>query len=90
MQAVDLAALTRDAMLVTLKLAGPPLLTALVVGLFISVLQAVTQIHEATLAFVPKLLALGVMLLLAGPFMTGMLLDFSRMMFDRMVVVGGS
>ena len=50
--------LLRDGMLVMLKLGGPPLLVALVVGLLIALLQAVTQINEATLAFVPKVLAL--------------------------------
>ena len=54
----DIANLIRESMLVLLKLAGPLLLVGLVVGLVISVLQAVTQINEATLAFVPKVIAL--------------------------------
>ena len=49
--------------------AGPPLGVALAVGLVVSLLQAVTQINEETLAFVPKVLAIGVALVLSGPFM---------------------
>lgn len=90
MQALDLAALLRDAMVVTLKLAGPPLGVALAVGLLIALLQAVTQINEATLAFVPKLLALGVTILIAGPFMATALADFTRLIFDRVVAAGGT
>ena len=58
MNDADIAVLLRDGMLVMLKLGGPPLLVALAVGLVVSLLQAVTQINEATLAFVPKVLAL--------------------------------
>jgi flagellar biosynthetic protein FliQ len=86
----DLATLLRDAMLVMLKLGGPPLMVALVVGLVISLLQAVTQIHEVTLAFVPKVLAIGVALLLMGPFMLATLSDYAHLLFDRIITIGGS
>ena len=87
---LDLANLLRDAMLVMLKLGGPPLLVALVVGLVISLLQAITQIHEVTLAFVPKVLALGLALLLLGPFMLATLSGYTRLLFDRIITIGGS
>jgi flagellar biosynthetic protein FliQ len=87
---IDLATLLRGAMLVMLKLSGPPLLVALVVGLLISVLQAITQIHEATLAFVPKALAIGIALLLLGPFMLATLSAYTRLLFDRIITIGGS
>jgi flagellar biosynthesis protein FliQ len=87
---MDLANLLRDAMLAMLKLGGPPLLVALVVGLVISLLQAVTQIHEATLAFVPKVLALGLALLLLGPFMLATLSAYTHVLFDRIIAIGGS
>jgi flagellar biosynthetic protein FliQ len=77
-------------MLVMLKLGGPPLMVALGVGLMISLLQAVTQINEATLAFVPKVLAIGVALVLLGPFMLSTLSDYTRILFDRLVAIGGS
>jgi flagellar biosynthetic protein FliQ len=86
----DLATLLRDAMLVMLKLGGPPLMVALVVGLVISLLQAVTQIHEVTLAFVPKVLAIGLALLLMGPFMLATLSGYAHLVFDRIIAIGGS
>jgi len=86
----DLANLLRDAMMVMLKLGGPPLLVALVVGLVVSLLQAITQIHEVTLAFVPKVLALGLALLLLGPFMLATLSGYTRLLFDRIITIGGS
>jgi len=90
MNDMDLAALLRDAMLVMLKLGGPPLLVALVVGLVISLLQAITQIHEVTVAFVPKVLAIGVTLLLMGPFMLATLSSYAHLLFDRIITIGGS
>jgi flagellar biosynthesis protein FliQ len=69
MNDADIAMLLRDGMLVMLKLGGPPLLATLVVGLLVALIQAITQINEATLAFVPKVLALGATLILLGPFM---------------------
>jgi len=87
---LDLANVLREGMLVMLKLSGPPLLVALVVGLLISIIQAITQIHEATLAFVPKALAIGVALLLMGPFMLATLSGYTRMLIDRIIVIGGS
>ncbi len=87
---LDLANLLRDAMLVMLKLGGPPLLVALLVGLVISLLQAITQIHEVTLAFVPKVLAIGLALLLMGPFMLATLSGYAHLLFDRIITIGGS
>ncbi len=77
-------------MLVTMKLGGPVLVTALIVGLLISFIQAVTQINEATLAFLPKVAAIGVTLLLLGPYMVRTLDNFSHQIFDRIVLIGGS
>ena len=84
------AAALRDMLLVTLKLGGPPLLAALAVGLVVSVLQAVTQISEQTLAFVPKVAAVVGALALLGPFMLSTLRAFAQLLFDRLVVIGGS
>jgi flagellar biosynthetic protein FliQ len=86
----DLAMLLREGMLVVLKLGGPPLLVALIVGLVISLLQAITQVHEATLAFVPKVLALGLALMLLGPFMLATLSAYAHLLFDRIVAIGGT
>jgi len=84
----DVAALIRDGMLVTLKIGGPLLAVALVSGLAVALIQAVTQINEATLAFIPKLLVIGVVLALLGPFMLATLSTYTLMLFDRMVAVG--
>ncbi len=80
----------REAMIVMLKLGAPPLLVALGVGLVVSLLQAITQINEATLAFVPKAIALGLVLVLLGPFMLATLTDYTHQLFDRLIAVGGS
>jgi flagellar biosynthetic protein FliQ len=89
MQDGDVGLLLRDALLLILKLGGPPLAVAMLVGLVMSLLQAVTQINEATLAFVPKVLAIGLALLLTGGFMLAQLVDFTRLVFDRLVAAGG-
>ena len=90
MNDADIAMLIRDGMLVILKLAGPPLLVTLSVGLLVALIQAVTQINEATLAFVPKVLALGATLVLLGPFMVATLTGYTHLLLDRLVAVGGS
>jgi flagellar biosynthetic protein FliQ len=90
MNDADIAVLLRDGMLVMLKLGGPPLLMTLVVGLLVALIQAITQINEAALAFVPKVLALGVTLVLLGPFMVATLTSYTHLLLDRLVAVGGS
>ena len=90
MNDTDIGLLLRDGMLVMLKLGGPPLMVALAVGLLIALLQAITQINEATLAFVPKVFAIGVALLLLGPFMLSTLSGYTHTLLDRMVAIGGS
>ena len=80
--------LLREAMLVSLKLAGPPLAVALVIGTVMSLIQAVTQINEQTVAFVPKVIAICGTLILLGSFMMTALADFTRLLLDR--AIGGS
>ena len=89
MQETDVGLMLHTALLLILKLCGPPLAVGMAVGLVVSLLQAVTQIHEATVAFVPKVLAIGVTLTLTGGFMMAQLTDFTRMVFDRIVAAGG-
>lgn len=90
MSDADVAALIHDCMIVTMKLSFPVLGVALVAGLLISFFQAITQINEATLAFLPKIVAIGLALTLLGPFMAETLSSFSHRVFDRIVAVGGS
>ena len=85
----EVGAALRDTMWVVLKLGGPALLCALVIGLIMSFIQAVTQINEATLAFVPKVLVIGGVLAVTGPFMLSTLSTFTQNLFDQMIEVGG-
>jgi flagellar biosynthetic protein FliQ len=68
----------RQAIEVTLMVAAPLLLVALIVGLIVSVFQAATQINEATLSFIPKLLGIFVTLIVAGSWMLSVLTDYLR------------
>jgi flagellar biosynthetic protein FliQ len=69
-------------MVVALKLCLPILVPALVIGFVISLIQSMTQIQEFTLAFVPKLVGVGVALLLSGSWMLQTLVDFTRDLFE--------
>ncbi len=90
MNAMDIGALIHDFMIVTMKLCLPILGVALVVGLLISFVQAITQINEPTLAFLPKIVAIGAALMMLGSFMATTLTSFSHQIFDRIVAIGGS
>ena len=68
----------RDALMLLLMISMPVLGVVLSVGLLVSIFQAVTQVHEATLAFVPKLLAAVAVFAIAGPWMLSTLVDFIR------------
>lgn len=72
----------QEAFVVMLKVGGPILVIALVVGLIVSILQATTQIQEQTLSFVPKLLAILAGLLLMGSFMINTLISFTEHIFQ--------
>jgi flagellar biosynthesis protein FliQ len=74
--------LGQNAMQVTLMISAPLLLAALVTGLVVSIFQAATQINEMTLSFIPKLLVLFATLVLAGPWMLSVMLDYMRQMFQ--------
>lgn len=80
--------IVRQTLWVTMLIAGPTLLAALVVGLLVSLLQALTQIQEMTLTLLPKLLAMAVTLVLAMPFMWAQLRGFTEALFARMIEVG--
>ncbi|MBT9432650.1 flagellar biosynthesis protein FliQ [Candidatus Sodalis endolongispinus] len=73
-----------DAMKVGLAISTPPLLAAMVTGLLVSLLQASTQINEMTLSFIPKILAVIAALVIAGPWMLSLLLDYMRTLFSQL------
>ncbi|MES2070395.1 MAG: flagellar biosynthesis protein FliQ [Pseudomonadota bacterium] len=73
--------LGRQAMEVTLMVSAPLLLVALGIGLIVSIFQAATQINETTLSFIPKLVGIFLTLIIAGPWMLTVLLDYMRQVF---------
>jgi len=66
----------------TLLLSAPLLLTALAVGLLVGVVQAATQINEMTLSFIPKLIAMVLALVVAGPWMLKLMISYTRELFE--------
>jgi flagellar biosynthetic protein FliQ len=72
----------RQALEVTLMMAAPALLSALIVGLIISIFQAATQLNEATLQFVPKLVVMFLVLILVGPWMLQYMMDYIQRLFE--------
>lgn len=79
----------RQAVEVTLLVSAPMLLTALVLGLVISIFQAATQLNESTLQFVPKLVAMLLVLILAGPWMLQYLMDYIQRLFSSIPQIVG-
>jgi flagellar biosynthetic protein FliQ len=82
--------LATQAMSLALKIAGPLLLVALVVGLLISVFQAVTQIQEQSLSLIPKIAAVGVVIVLLGPWMLGQLVTYTTALYSSIPTMVGS
>ena len=79
----------RLAIEMTLLLSAPLLLAALVIGLIISIFQAATQINEQTLSFIPKLVGMFLVLILAGPWMLQMMVDYIRRLFESIPQIIG-
>ena len=85
MTSADALSIAREAIIVALKLGAPAMLLALAVGLAISFVQALTQIQEMTLTFVPKMLVILLSLLLFLPFMLSTLSSFTESLMGRIV-----
>ncbi len=88
MTAAEAIEISRQAIIVLLKIGVPIMLIALIVGLSVSLLQALTQIQEMTLAFVPKIIVIFASLLLFLPFMMSPLTGFTRHVMDKIVSLG--
>jgi flagellar biosynthesis protein FliQ len=88
MNVAEVGTVMQRALTTTLLVGGPIVLVSMVVGLAISVIQAATQINEATLTFVPKLIVVALLLLMLGPAMVGQLTDFTRYIFETAAGVG--
>ncbi|MCY1547418.1 flagellar biosynthetic protein FliQ [compost metagenome] len=83
MTAETVMTMTYQAMKIVLAMAGPLLLVTLIVGLVISIFQAATQINEQTLSFIPKLLAMCGVLVLLGPWLIGVMVDYIRQLIGQ-------
>lgn len=81
----NITSILQDALLIVTKISAPILIISVLVGVFISILQAATQIHEQTLTFVPKLILIAITLLVAGPWMLTTLVDFTNEVFTLML-----
>jgi len=90
MSSVDVGEVLQQAILAGAKVAAPLLIAMLAVGLIVSLLQAVTQINEATLGFVAKVAALVITMSMFGSFMLDQLSTLTLRLFDRLVAIGGS
>ncbi len=88
MNATDVLEVSRQAVIVMLKVGAPVLGMALLVGLVVSLFQALTQIQEMTLSFVPKILVIFVSLLVLMPFMLTTMTAFGQSLMDRIVALG--
>lgn len=75
--------LGQQAIELTLLLSAPLLISALAIGLVVSIFQAATQINEQTLSFIPKLVGIFVVLVIAGPWMVTMMVDFIRRLYGN-------
>ena len=73
--------LGRQALELTIMVAAPPLLSALIIGLIVSIFQAATQINEMTLSFIPKLIGMFGVLVISGPWMVNMLVDYIQRLY---------
>jgi len=82
-------ALGREALYIAILVAAPMFLAALLTGLIVSILQAATQINEATLSFVPKLVIMFGTLVMAGPWMITVLTDYIRRLYESIPGVIG-
>ena len=89
MNEVEVLEISRTAIFTLLKIVTPVLLVALFIGFIIGIFQALTQIQEMTLAFVPKILGVFVAIILLFPFMLGQMQMLSDGLFDKIITGGG-
>ena len=88
MDELEIIDFTREALLLTIKIAGPVMLVGLVVGVIISLIQALTQIQEMTLFFVPKIIAIFATIFVLLPMMITSLTIFTQKIADKIVAMG--
>lgn len=79
--------LGQDALRTTAMIAGPILLTTLAIGLVVSIFQALTQINESTLTFIPKMIAVALVIVLAGPWMLDIMTSYTSNLFENIATM---
>ncbi len=89
MNSQTVLSISQNALQIAIMVSAPLLLTALVVGLVVSILQAATQINEATLSFIPKLVGVFAATIIAGPWMVQTLVDYMQKLFESIPHVIG-
>ena len=82
-----LISIAKESLLTALKVAAPVLIVSMLVGLLVSILQAITQIQEQTLTFVPKMIAIVIVFLILGPWMVRTLVNFTEYMINSIIYV---
>lgn len=85
MEAPEVIDIMREAIFVLIKISAPLMLVSLIIGLAVALFQALTQIQEMTLTFVPKMLGIFTCLILTMPFMIATLIDFTHQLAERMI-----
>ncbi len=88
MNSIEVIEVSREAIYITLKIGAPIILIALGVGLIIALFQALTQMQEMTLSFVPKIVAVCLGIIVFMPFMLGVMMNFTQTLMDRIVSLG--
>ncbi len=88
MNSVEVIEISREAIYITLKIGAPIILIALGVGLLIALFQALTQMQEMTLSFVPKIVAVCLGIVVFMPFMLGTMMTFTTTLMDRIISLG--
>lgn len=81
--------LATQAMELALKIAGPMLIVGLIVGVIVSIIQTITQIQEQSLTFIPKIVAIGLVILILGPWMLGQLVDWTTNLYTEIPQIIG-
>ena len=89
MNSTAVIAILSQALEITLLVSAPLLLTALAVGLVVSIFQAATQINEMTLSFIPKMIGVFVAIVVAGPWMIQLLVDYTQRLFATIPALAG-
>lgn len=79
--------LGQDAMKVTAMISGPILIATLIIGLIVSIFQALTQINEATLTFIPKMIIVALVIVLAGPWMMDIMTNYTVNLFENIATM---